>query len=102
MLLLEIYEEVYGIHKHDDPQQPLSLIAHHFTEDYKEISLEYKILYDFSQYKIGKHFNISLVEYLSLPCHMQENMIDIVIKQHSKELEVEEELSLEYLQTKKK
>lgn len=77
MLLLETYEETYDIHQHDDINRPLSLIAHHDTEDYQKNSLEYQILKRFAVNRVGKHFNVSLGDYLNLPISTQNIILDI-------------------------
>ena len=95
MLLLETYDEVYGVHAHTDVDRPLSLVAHHDTEDYQKSSLEYQTLHRFAVNRVGKYFNISLLEYLQLPVATQHLMIDISMELSKEPIDSIEELNEE-------
>jgi hypothetical protein len=65
-LLIELYEEKYGIANHSDPQRPLSSIAYHPTEDIYTDSAFEKHVEKFAYLEVYKKTGLSLTEFLSL------------------------------------
>ena len=100
-MLYEAYDEIYGIFMHTDKKRPLSIVAHHDLEDYRYTSLEYQTISNYVFNRINKHFNISIIDYLELPISMHNNMIEIIKKYVSNEIDTTEDLLDELEQTAK-
>lgn len=77
MVLSEIYDETYEIHRHNDLSKPLSAVALHANESYTDQSLEYRKMKEFASLQMGRHFNISFLDYISLPMSAHGFMIKI-------------------------
>lgn len=74
-----LYDEVYGICEHRNPllNDPLSLVGYHPKEDLYEGSTLAMLCRDFYRYGLASDFGMSLMEFLELPMHVADDLIDI-------------------------
>ena len=72
MLALEAYDETYGIYDYsvDDPTMPLALVAMHPKEDCVSNGRLEKTIKAFRRSRVYKHYGLSLNEFLQLPRHI--------------------------------
>lgn len=82
ILTLEAYDETYGIanYEFDDPRAPFALVAMHRKEDYVSGSRMEKKIRAFRQHKIHKHYALSLTEFMELPRHLAEFIMEDCMK----------------------
>lgn len=106
LLLREAYDVSLGIFDHiqqsvidknsknPDNKRPLSLVALHPAEDtYRQFN--YKTLAKlFNDLKIGDKFNISFIDFLNLPPHINKELIEVAQDIQSKESSVLKDLNL--------
>jgi hypothetical protein len=81
--LISRYESTFGIFDHTSDTDPysLQLIAQHPKEViFDERSPHFERMYQFIHMEIKEHTGMDMIEYLSLPRHMQELMIKAIIK----------------------
>lgn len=78
IITLSCYQTEYGIYNHDRlDRRPLSLVAMHPKEDVLEGGPLYSHVRKFFNYRIQKHFGLSLLEFLELPPYLVELLYDI-------------------------
>ncbi len=82
ILALEAYDETYGIanYEYDDPRSPFPLVAMHPKEDYVSGSRMEKKIRAFRKHKIHKHYALSLTEFMELPRHIAEFIMEDCLK----------------------
>ncbi len=82
ILTLEAYDETYGIanYEYDDPRSPFPLVAMHPKEDYVSGSRMEKKIRAFRKHKIHKHYALSLTEFMDLPRHIAEFIMEDCLK----------------------
>lgn len=74
-LMRDRYETYFGIHNHDiDDGNPLALVSYRDAEDNSKSSRLYGRITEFAKKKIGKHWNMSLTEFMSLPRDVVEHI----------------------------
>ena len=95
MVLMEVYDEAFKIADHNDRSKPLSLVAHHSTEDRSESDRLYRTLMEFASYELSKVFGTSLNEYLEFPTYVQQCMINVAVKRAERLSETVSELERE-------
>lgn len=68
MVMRELYETEFGIYNHlGQDKNPIASVLHHKCEEVWLNSGVRELIEEFAVYNIGELFNISLVEYLSMP-----------------------------------
>ena len=70
LALLELYETMYGIADHEDPQiqkRPLAIMALHTKENTRAYSPLYKRIDQFARLKIFETYGIPLDRFFALP-----------------------------------
>lgn len=93
MILLEAYDITFRIYNHElQAQSPLDYIKMHPGEDYCQHSLLYARIREFARKRVGRVFNISLVEFLDLPRDICDYMIDVAVDQMNDESQTMEQL----------
>lgn len=82
ILTLEAYDETYGIanYEYDDPRSPFALVAMHPKEDYVTGNRTEKKIRAFRRHKIHKHYALSLTEFMELPRHIAEFIMEDCMK----------------------
>lgn len=75
------YETTYGIYDHysSADNNPLSTVAMHPAEEYKELSGLYRAIERYERQGINNRFGLSLTEYLELPRDAIAMLTDITI-----------------------
>lgn len=67
-VMKDLYETEFGIYNHfGQDKNPLASVLHHKCEEVWLNSGVRELIEEFAVYNIGELFNISLVEYLSMP-----------------------------------
>lgn len=84
-MLSEKYDEDYGIFEHSNKNRPLSLVAEHSKEAIPKNSLTSKIMKEFVNNDIGKRFNLSFLDYISMPISAHKMMVDICLDMAKKD-----------------
>lgn len=67
ILTMESYDLTYGLHSHEDSNDPLSLIGMHPKENYLHNGRLQTTIRAFRTHKVGTHMHMSLQEFLALP-----------------------------------
>jgi len=82
MLALVRYETDYGIFNHDADNYPLSLalVRFHWSEDTVSTSRLQSLMQRFADYGVGSKFCISWSDFLKMPRHECELMLEISSK----------------------
>ena len=89
--LSEAYDIAYGIFNHDAaPDRPLSIIAHHPSEDVVTNGPLRQRIYRFIKFDISDRCGLSLMEFLALPRDHVEMIMKITQDIIQKEMEVQE------------
>lgn len=84
------YETAFNIYNHDSKldDRPYALVAMHDVENSCDGSLLYERLDQFAKEKIGKHFNISIKEFLELPTDICDRMVEISVRLNKEAAEI--------------
>lgn len=79
MVLLDHYENDYGIYKHSDPraEHPFSLMLYHWSEDTITNGPLYDRTKKFIDCEVAKYTNYNLTEFLELPTYHCEMILRI-------------------------
>lgn len=94
IVTLEAYDETYGIadYSYDDPRNPMALIAMHPKEDYLTNGRMERTIKSYAKYRVLKHYGISLLEFLDLPRHISQVIMDDCLEREKSEGKKAEEL----------
>lgn len=78
ILALEAYDVTFKLHDHDsrDTQNPLSLVMMHPQEDNFRGSRLQNTIKAFRRHKVGSHYNMSLQNFLRLPRHISDYILE--------------------------
>lgn len=77
LLLRELYDDTFRIAYHNDPHNPLSLVAKHPKETLGAYSRLYRTYFRFASLGVGDMFKISVDDFLNQPREMVEMMFTI-------------------------
>lgn len=67
-VMKELYETEFGIYNHrSKDKNPIASVLHHKSEEVWMNSGVKELIEEFAVYNLGELFNISLIEYLSMP-----------------------------------
>ena len=75
VLLREHYTDTYRIADLDDKSKPLGLVAVSATEGNRILDRMHHRIRNFKRYEVGKHYNMSLTEFLELPRDIVETIL---------------------------
>lgn len=73
ILLLETYDQTYGIFDHDnvfEDSHPLALIGMHPQEDVFTGGRLVQTIRSYRRHRVNAHFNLSLTDFLNYPRHI--------------------------------
>jgi hypothetical protein len=76
-ILLEAYEQTYGICDHDDPDNPLSIIGYHPTEDVEYDERLELLAKRYVTHDIRNLFDLSFADILNQPRYVNEKIFKI-------------------------
>lgn len=87
LVLLEMYEQEYGIYNHalGDPNRPLASVAMHPAENVLEGSFLDERIEQFADKEVTKHFGLSLIEFLDLPTDVCFKILEVAAKRQKVE-----------------
>lgn len=73
------YDETYGIFDHTkhSHERPLALVGYHPKEDLIEGGMYFTLIREYKQYKIKDHFGYNLTEWMDLPKHIADFLIEL-------------------------
>lgn len=75
-MLLESYEQSYGIFDHNSPNSnPLSIVSMHPSERYTEGSGLYNLIGRYIKHSIKDRFGLDLIQFMHLPREFTEELI---------------------------
>jgi hypothetical protein len=77
LLLRELYDNHFGIARHDNPARPLSLVALHPKETVGPYSRRDRVYRRFAALGVGDIFKISIKDFLEQPRELVELMFQI-------------------------
>lgn len=97
MVLLELYETMYGVHDHmRDTTRPLSTVGFHAAEEINKDSLLEQSMVNYIKKGIKELYGISYIEFLELPHDVVELMISVanveMIEKNKAVSDIEKEL----------
>lgn len=95
LLLKGKYEEIYGIRSHneDDPENPYPFLAVNPLEDLSKCRPVYGRMEDFIDNRVATLTGMSLTEFLELPRHLVEKILELCGKVNQKENAATQNLS---------
>lgn len=71
-----MYVDVFGIADLDDEENPYALVACSPVDGLHHLGPVYSRIRDFRLYGINERYNVSLVEFLNLPRHIGDRIIE--------------------------
>ena len=95
LLLRSKYEEIYGIRSHEaiDPNVPYPFAAINPLEDYSKHRPSYERIDRFIEERVATLTGMSLKEFLELPRHILERVLESCVKINQKENKQADQLS---------
>ena len=78
-LIRECYVDIFNISDLDDDDRPFALVEISNVDGARELGPLPSRIKDFHTHDIGKFMNLSLIEFLNLPHHIVEHIIDLSV-----------------------
>lgn len=75
----------YEVFKISDMRSPFDIVKVQPADGFHELSLSYRMIEDYSRYKINQYYGISLDKFLLLPQHLVRHMFEIAKIRQAKE-----------------
>ena len=76
-LVAEMYVEVFGISDLDNDENPYALVACSPIDGLYELGPIYSRIRDFRLYGVNERYSINLVDFLNLPHHIAQRLIEV-------------------------
>ncbi len=70
ILAMEAYDTTFGLHSHDNDNEPLSLVTMHKKEQFVESGRLRTTMRAFRKHRVAHHYGLSLNEFLSMPRYL--------------------------------